>query len=84
MLLALNNWAMKLEVLTTQPSRASCSKLSMKLLANVTLKFLSGNMTNTLICFAEKLSVAFKLLTFLQQNINVFEETLATTFNECH
>ena len=41
-----------------------------KLLANVTLKFLSWNMANTLIFFAEKMWVAFasqKLLTFLQQ-----------------
>ena len=40
------------------------------LLANVMLKFLSWNMANTLIFFAEKMWVAFasqKLLTFLQQ-----------------
>ena len=42
----------------------------MKLLANVMLKFLSWNMANTLIFFAEKKWVVFavqKLLTFLQQ-----------------
>ena len=41
-----------------------------KLLANVRLKFLSINMANTLIFFAEKMWIAFavqKLLTFLQQ-----------------
>ena len=43
----------------------------MKLLANVTLKFLSWNMANALIFFAENMWAAFamqKLLTFLQQN----------------
>ena len=42
-----------------------------KLLANMTLKFLSWNMANILIFFAEKMWVAFamqKLLTFLLQN----------------
>ena len=42
----------------------------MKLLANLTLKFPSWNMANTLIFYAEKKWVAFalqKLLTFLQQ-----------------
>ena len=60
-----------------------------KLLANVTLRFLSWNMANTLIFFFWKMWVAFalqKLLTFLQKkDINVFENTLATTVNEfCH
>ena len=39
-------------------------------------------MANTLILFAKKKWVAFalqKLLTFLQQNIDVFENTLSTT-----
>ena len=42
-------------------------------------------MANALIFFAEKMWVAFalqKLLTFLQQNINVFENTLATIVNK--
>ena len=42
-------------------------------------------MANTLVFFAGKIRVAFalqKLLTFLQQNINVYENTLATTVNE--
>ena len=34
----------------------------MKLLANVMLKFLSWNMANTLVIFAEKMWVAFALL----------------------
>ena len=50
---------------------------STKLLVNMKLKFLNC-MANTLIFFAEK----WKLLTFLQQSINVFENTLATTVNE--
>ena len=42
-------------------------------------------MANKFIFFAEKMWVAFalqKLLTFLQQTINVFENTFATTVNE--
>ena len=57
-----------------------------KLLANVTFKFLSWNIANTLIFFAEKMWVPFalqKLLTFFSKNINVFENTLAATVNKC-
>ena len=46
-----------------------------KLLANMTLNFLSWNMANILIFFAEKMWVAFalqKLLTFLQQKIPLY------------
>ena len=48
-----------------------------KLLANVKLKFLSWNMANTLILFAEKMWVAFAA-----KIINIFENTLATTVYE--
>ena len=46
-----------------------------KLLANVTLKFLPQNMANTLICFAEKMRVAFalqKLLTFFPAKLSMY------------
>ena len=55
-----------------------------KLLVNVNLKFLSWNMANTLIFFAEKMWVVCKSYSHLSsknisKNINVFENTLATT-----
>ena len=53
-----------------------------KLLANVTLKFLSWNMANILIFFAENMLVAFALLTFLQQINQCVENFLATTVSE--
>ena len=56
-----------------------------KLLANVTLKFLSWNVANTLIFLLKKMWVAFalqNLLTFFSKNISVFENTLATTVNK--
>ena len=56
-----------------------------KLLANVKLKFLSWNMANTLIFFAEKMWVASalqKLHRFCRKNIYVFENTLTTLVNE--
>ena len=46
-----------------------------KLLANVMLKFLSSNMSYTLIFFAEKMRVAFalqKLLTFFAAKISMY------------
>ena len=52
---------------------------SMKLLANVTLKFLSWNMANTLIFFAAKILVAFAY--FCSKNISVLKNTLAKTVN---
>ena len=51
-----------------------------KLLTKVTSNFLSRNMANTLICFAEKNVSSYSH--FLQRNINVFENTSATTVNE--
>ena len=58
-----------------------------KLLRNLTLKFLSWNSANMLIFFAEKIGVAFALhcksySNFCSKNINVFENTLATTVNK--
>ena len=56
-----------------------------KLFAKVTLKFLSWNMANTLIFFAEEIRVAFALQSyshFLSKNLNVFENTLDTTVNK--
>ena len=58
-----------------------------KLLANVMLNFLEIVQIHRYFCWKKNnMQVAFafqKLLTFLQQNINVFENTLATTVNEC-
>ena len=53
----------------------------MKLLADLMFKFLSWNKANTLIFFAEKKGEQ-KLLIFAAKNINVFENTLATTVNK--
>ena len=39
-------------------------------------------MAYTLISFAEKMGVPFKVITFSSKHINVFENTLATTVNE--
>ena len=46
-----------------------------KLLANVTLKFLSRNMANTLICLLKNVS------NVCSEHINVFENTLAASVN---
>ena len=51
----------------------------MKLLTKMTLKFLSWNMANALIFIAEKCE---QLTFFAAKNINVFEDTLATTINK--
>ena len=59
-----------------------------KLLAYVTLKFLSWNMANTLIFFIYKNVGSFCIANckiyshFCSENTNVFENTLATTVNE--
>ena len=57
-----------------------------KLLANMVLKFLSWNMANTVIVFAEKKNVsnfciAKAIHIFCSKNVNVFENTWATTVN---
>ena len=54
-----------------------------KLLANMTLKFLSWNVSNTLILFAEKNVSSFckSYSHFCSKNINVFENIIATTVN---
>ena len=46
-----------------------------KLLAKVTLKFLSWNIASTLIYFAKKIY-------FCSKNVNLFKNTLTTTVNE--
>ena len=57
-----------------------------KLLANVTVKFLSWNMANTLIYFAEKYVSSFlhckSYSHVCSKNVNVFENILATIVNE--
>ena len=58
----------------------------MKFLANLMLKFLSGNMANTVIFFAEKNVSSFLLqnATYIcaAKNISVFENTSATIANK--